>query len=129
MGMRLFSSSSGDKPSSMFSRWNSASCADKSNKTESSDNLPNPKPDNYKIIEHFQSGKYLLIKIKYLDCTNYEGMKILLFKSTLIALSKQKLIDPHFSENKKFISPLARFEPTQDGWDNAIKFIKILNLK
>ena len=39
--------------------------------------LPNPRPDNYTIIEWMEfreSGAlFLLIMIKYNDCTNYEG--------------------------------------------------------
>ena len=87
-------------------------------------NLPNPKSDNYEIKQHLQLGVYLIIKIRYLDCTNYEGNKILVFKNcTLKKLLKQKLIDPHFSNNKKFHSPIARFEPTKTGWSLARKLI------
>lgn len=87
---------------------------------------PNPDPNNYEIINHLESNGWLLIKIKYLDCTNYEGMKILLFKDvTVMDLLKQKLIDPHFSENEKYKSPFARFEPTEKGWFAATSLMKI----
>lgn len=87
--------------------------------------LPNPKPDNYKILMWQSVGHNLVIMIKYLDCTNYEGKKVLVFENcTLNKLQKQKLIDPHFSENKKFFSPIARFEPTERGWGHAIEFAK-----
>ena len=66
--------------------------------------LPNPNPINYKITKSRQVGDYLVIRVKYLDCTNYEGVKILVFKTTLNKLIEQKYIDPHFCENKKFIS-------------------------
>lgn len=87
----------------------------------------NPRPDNYKILDYIEIQEYLVIKIQYLDCINYEGIKILLFKCKLNDLKKQKLIDPHFSNNKKFISPIARFEPTIDGYRNAIKYVRLLN--
>ena len=41
-------------------------------------------------------------------------------------LLKQKLIDPHFSENKKMFSPVARFEPTTKGWELALTVANIL---
>ena len=127
MGVGIgFSSSSADKSVSIFSHWKD----DNSNTPKIYErvikNLPNPKPDNYKIVKYEQIKDYLIVKIKYLDCTNYEGLKILVFKSTIEKLLKQKLIDPHFSENKKFISPIARFEPTKEGWNNSIKFVKTL---
>ena len=85
---------------------------------------PNPDASKYTIIEHFRFRNYLVIKIKYEGCTNYEGIKILAFKCSYSDLIKQKLIDPHFSENKKMISPIARFEPTIQGWSDAIDYIK-----
>lgn len=83
--------------------------------------LPNPKPDNYKIVRSKQIEKNLVIEIQYPDCVNYEGRKILLYENiTLEQLLAQKLIDPHFSTNSKYCSPVARFEPTYRGWNMAI---------
>lgn len=117
----MFSSSSASKSISMFSHLKKDSYRYTEINTK---NLPNPNPSNYKIIRSKQVGKYLVIKIKYSDCTNYEGNKILIFRSTLEKLKKQKLIDPHFSENKNFISPIARFEPTFSGWINALSLVE-----
>jgi len=80
---------------------------------------PDPSPKNYRIIRHLQIGDYLLIQIRYLDCENYEGMKIMLFKATLPQLSRQVTIDPHFTNMQNVISPIARFEPTQSGWEDG----------
>lgn len=92
--------------------------------------LPNPNPKNYTIEKHKQCGSSLVVKIKYHDCTNYEGIKILVFKKTDInQLLAQKLIDPHFCENKKFLSPIARFEPTNNGWDDAVWYAFYVNEK
>jgi len=93
--------------------------------------LPNPNPENYSIIDSSYYSNLtqgiLVVRIKYLDCTNYEGVKILVYKDVnLDDLRLQKSIDPHFSENKKYHSPIARFEPTQEGWFNANKFAKSL---
>jgi hypothetical protein len=90
---------------------------------------PNPNPNNYTVQIIYQCGNYLVIKIKYHDSTNYEGDKILVFENcTYDDLEKQKTIDPHFSENKNFHSPIARFEPTERGWDMAVSFVRsVLN--
>jgi len=90
-------------------------------------NPGNPNPREYRIKRHWIYKNYLVIQIKYYGCTNYEGNKILVFKNaTVDDLKRQKVIDPHFSENKTFLSPIARFEPTQTGWSNASKFIKLI---
>lgn len=86
--------------------------------------LPNPNPNNYTIIDAVEANDYLLMKIQYHDCTNYEGLKILMFFDvTLLDLIKQKSIDPHFSDNKDYISPIARFEPTDNGWNMGLEII------
>lgn len=85
----------------------------------------NPQPDNWEIEDSLEVSEFLVVKIKYLDCKNYEGMKILVYENmTLLRLIKQKLIDPHFSENKEYASPIARFEPTERGWRWAVNFCK-----
>lgn len=111
MGLKLFSTSS-------FSE-------------NSNNTLPNPNPLNYKIVKYAEFyGHYLLVKINYPDCKNHEGNKILLFENcSMDELLKQKKIDPHFSDNKKLHSPIARFEPTNKGWDMAVVLIKSLSNK
>jgi len=98
MGLSIFSSSS-------FEETNSDKKA-----------LPNPDPKNYKILSSQVIEGFLIVEVKYFDCTNYEGRKIMLYDTTLEELESQKYIDPHFSDNKSFISPIARFEPTPKGW-------------
>ena len=89
-----------------------------------------PDPKNYIIRKHFEQNGFLMILINFPDCINYEGDKILVFsKCTLEDLKKQKVIDPHFSDNKKFFSPMARFEPTHQGWIFGKEFIKLFNIK
>lgn len=88
---------------------------------------PNPNPNDYKIIKAHEEGAYLIVKIKYHGCTNFEGQKILVFRDvTLIDLVNQKVIDPHFFEDKEFASPIARFIPNDEGWDMAVKFVKTM---
>lgn len=122
---KMFSSSSGEEKSvSMFSHWLSGSKNDNNViVNEAKKTLPNPNPSNYEIQRHLHIGKFLIIQIKYLDCINFEGVKILVFKTTIEKLMCQKNIDPHFCDNKKFISPIARFIPTKEGWQDAIDYV------
>ena len=82
--------------------------------------LPNPDPTNWILNKSKKIGDYLIVDITYPDCTNYEGRKLMLYAGvTIRKLRNQRSIDPHFSSNKKFYSPIARFEPTEFGWDMA----------
>ena len=90
----------------------------------------NPNPNNYKILKYleFNNGRHLLLEIQYPDANNYEGRKILVFENCrLIDLLEQKTIDPHFSNNPNFKSPIARFEPTNKGWEMGKLLILNLN--
>lgn len=60
---------------------------------------------------------YTLVQVKYIGATNYEGRKILLYKGNL-----PDELDPHFCEHHK--SPVARFEPTELGWELALCLMK-----
>src|ERR1051326_3031036 len=80
-------------------------------KKRRSKNLPNPNPSNYEVLESQEVGRYLVLKVKYPDCINYEGVKIMVYSGVeLEDLEVRGVIDPHFSENKKQLSPIARFE-------------------
>lgn len=82
--------------------------------------LPNPDPKRFSITKSLHIGKFLIIMVNYTDCTNYEGNKVLMYENVeLRDLLKQGSIDPHFSNNNQKISPVARFVPTQTGWDMA----------
>lgn len=79
--------------------------------------LPNPNPLNYHIYSYFETPEYLLLMVIYPDCNNFEGKKLLLFKGvTLKQIQNQKPLDPHFSNSKEFFSPVARFEPSDEGF-------------
>jgi hypothetical protein len=102
-------------------------CSSRIPSYEEQSKLPNPNPSNYKIVKVQQIGDYLLMLINYPDCTNYEGNKILLYKDiTLVKLLCQQKLDPHFCNNKKYHSPIARFEPTDFGWNCAITLMNSL---
>lgn len=88
----------------------------------------NPNPKNFKVTKQVIVNGYLVARVTYPDSKNYEGVKILLYDKgiTIDDLLKQGSIDPHFSDNKKFLSPIARFVPTSRGWNMAIKLAKTL---
>lgn len=101
----------------------SSSYSDYYNSTPTNPGNPNPKRYNFLHVETI--GKMLIVKIQYPDCSNYEGVKILVYKDvTLESLINQKEIDPHFTDNKSYISPVARFVPSPEGMELAKKFCR-----
>jgi len=88
----------------------------------------NPDPFNYKIVSAKEVGRFLILKINYPDCNNYEGNKILVFRGvTLIDVVNQRVIDPHFFADAKLVSPIARFVPTDEGWDMAVRLTEVFS--
>ena len=81
---------------------------------------PNPDPLKYTIINIEKMGAVIILEVKYDGCTTYEGHKILLYhKTTIEALWRQGSLDPHFSTKGGYISPIARFAPTDLGREMA----------
>jgi len=90
----------------------------------------NPNPKNCVIKGTVSFNDFVLMVVVYPNCTNYEGRKLLVFKGCTTKQLKDQYessagIDPHFSDNKEFISPIARFEPSDEGYIMALKFMKI----
>ena len=88
---------------------------------------PNPNPHNFKVQQTLQLGKLTIAQVVYPDCTNYEGNKILVFELTAEQVRDMKVIDPHFSRIAPHLSPIARFVPTERGWEMALNFAKIVH--
>lgn len=86
----------------------------------------NPNPYLFEIIDYVESPlcfRNIAVKIQYTGCTNYEGVKILVFNGVSIYdLKSMNAIDPHFCEDVK-VSPVARFKPDDLGWKLAIDLI------
>lgn len=80
---------------------------------------------SYDIIKCRTIGKLSVLMIKYNNCNNYEGKKILVFNNSIAEISDLQYIDPHFLDNTKHIHPIARFEPTDSGWEDALLFCAI----
>ena len=90
----------------------------------------NPDPQNFKIIKTMTIGDNTLAFINFPDCMNCDGNKILLIGGiTAKELRELKKIDPHFSED--IIEPfvIARFHPSESGWDYGIHMMKWLKDK
>ncbi len=78
----------------------------------------NPVPHRFEIMKSKQIGNYVLCQIKYIDCINYEGIKIVVFDGIeLTDVLEMKGIDPHFFKDNKII---ARFKPDRFGWKSAV---------
>lgn len=105
-------------------RGSKCSCEDNTPVSSTEPTPPNPNPRNFSIIRSATVGDYTIVMIKYHDCTNYEGKKILVFEKRYVSaesLGEFKFIDPHFCEGQH-LSPIARFEPTVRGWEMARRF-------
>jgi hypothetical protein len=79
------------------------------------------------VIEKIAShGRFVMAMIRYPDCTNYEGRKIVLFENvTEDQVKKLDFIDPHFC-NAGHVSPIARYVPTDQGWNRGMKMMQLL---
>lgn len=87
-------------------------------------NYPNPNPRNFEVKKVEMYSNFLVALIKYPDCINFEGEKILVFENLSFEdFVSLKFIDPHFCEGNH-ASPIARFTPTEKGWQYAINFVR-----
>jgi len=81
----------------------------------------NPNPLCYRILSVWEYRGWLVVRIKYPNCTNFEGEKILVYRGmTENQLRKKNGIDPHFHEDLLLV---ARFQPTELGERLAKKFV------
>jgi hypothetical protein len=81
-------------------------------------NDKNPDPYNFSVIKReYVNGKVLAL-IRYPNCTNYEGKKILVLEDiSLQNFDFLTKLDPHFMENGHLV---ARFRP--DCYGMAYQF-------
>lgn len=79
---------------------------------------PNPDPKRWKLLKTFRYRHGYVLIVKYLDCTNFEGVKVMVFRGSPSGRRPQSL-DPHFSES--ILSPIARFRPDEQGVEMARK--------
>lgn len=83
----------------------------------------NPVPTNFKLIEVKKIGTVSVIYANYPDSPTYEGYKIMVFDGfNILKLVNDKVLDPHFFPKNDNGTLLARFEPTDRGWQWAMEF-------
>ncbi len=92
----------------------------------------NPDPERWHIIKSEQVGKVLLAEVLYPNATNFEGRKLLMFHwgVTLDRIVKDPKLDPHFRAGQRDTCghvPVARFVPTEFGWQIARAAAKYLD--
>lgn len=104
----------------------SRSTYERCDKPSKQTNPRNPDPHKYEIIDSISINNFLIVIIKYPNCTNYEGKKILVYRNCTIEQLKNQAegIDPHFCRKKYPKSPIARFEPTKEGAKMAVFFVQ-----
>jgi hypothetical protein len=72
-------------------------------------------------LEQVQFENGYVLKVQYSGCTNFEGVKVMVFRGTY---RKRNYLDPHFDETGQ--SPIARFRPDAEGWQMALDLAKSL---
>jgi hypothetical protein len=81
-----------------------------------------PDPFNFSVRKADTIGDLTVLMVNYPDATTYEGNKIIVLrKLTMLEAMNLKSLDPHFYEDGKVV---ARFEPTADGWSDAVAFAR-----
>jgi len=76
---------------------------------------PNPSPSRWTMITKVQLDNAYVLKVRYHDCNNFEGVKIMVYKGQY---KPRAVLDPHFEDTT--CSPIARFKPTDEGWRLAV---------
>ena len=88
--------------------------------------LPNPDPRRFQIEREERIGSCTIALVRYPNCTNFEGRKILVYWQ-VGSLLNATVLDPHFCDEVGCISPcpIARFVPTPLGWSMARAFAEV----
>lgn len=91
-------------------------------------NYPEPNPTSFEIILSKGFSKSCVLVVRYFGCTNFEGKKVLVFKSPLKEIEDMAKngLDPHFFEDSSMV---ARFVPNVEGIDMAYDLAKKLSEK
>ena len=75
---------------------------------------PNPDPKRWKLLALDTFPNAYVMLVQYLDCTNFEGKKIMLYEGKYAEMVHR---DPHFALGTS--GPVARFRPDDTGWRRA----------
>lgn len=74
-----------------------------------------PDPLHWTLLAKVEFRNAHVLRVKYPDCTNFEGVKIMVYRG---AYSPRVDLDPHFTDDPH--APIARFRPDEEGWRLAI---------
>lgn len=89
--------------------------------------LGEPQAHRFEIVRAEQVGANVVAYIRYLDASEYGGMKLLVYRSVSVnALTTADVLDPHFLENSPSFTPFARFEPTDEGLAAAFEVAELI---
>lgn len=100
--------------------------------------LPRPDAENFDILDAEEVGRHLVLRVVYPSCTEcwVEGTKIMVFEDvTMRNALRWRVLDPHFSDfNRERDArtappPVARFEPTDRGWADALAYAERLKAR
>lgn len=80
---------------------------------------PNPDPKRWCLLEVKEFPHAYVLKVRYYDATNFEGVKVMVYEGKYPGSPKGSL-DPHFAETG--VSPIARFRPDERGTQLACLF-------
>jgi len=78
-----------------------------------------PNPARFEFLRLERIGSYCVAEALYPDAKNFDGKKIAVYRATPDELRSTTRLDPHFQERRGPLVPVARFEPTTEGWEMA----------
>lgn len=81
-----------------------------------------PDPYNFKIVKIEQLKNYTIVEANYDGCLSFDGNKLMLIKGIYKSF---EALDPHFLNEEYPV--IARFQPTEIGWDMAIASAEFLD--
>lgn len=73
---------------------------------------PNPSPTRWRLLGKKQYKHGYVLIVKYLDATNFEGVKCMVYRGKY-KKPYMGYLDPHFTPQDD--SPIARFRPDEEG--------------
>jgi hypothetical protein len=85
---------------------------------------PNPDPKRWELRQVFVYPHAYVLVVRYLDCTNFEGLKVMVYQGSVAPDIQCVALDPHFTEEAT--SLIARFQPTEAGIQLACWFAERL---
>jgi hypothetical protein len=93
---------------------------------------PNPDTSRWELLDVFTFDNAFVLRVRYLDCTNFEGVKVMVYRGAFRQVfgtlkdirHPWTRLDPHFAPGPQ--SPIARFRPDEDGLALALAVAKAM---